>query len=125
MQTSEESLVEMGLEDPNFDGKLSEIVGGDLAEVTIDEDAQRQSEIHCAAEKKRQRTLAKEARERVRREKEIEIERKLEEQAYAYVPPKYDLSPETIEAIQQDVRLRGMKLRRDLNTYFEKHTLLH
>jgi hypothetical protein len=112
MQTSAERLIEMGLEDPNFDGQLNEIVGGDLAEVTIDEDAQRQSEIDRAAERKRKRELAK---ERERREKEIEIERKLGEQAYAYVPPKYDLSPETIEAIQQDVRLRGMKLRRDLN----------
>ncbi len=35
MQTSAERLVGMGLEDPNFDGKLSEIVGGDLAEVTM------------------------------------------------------------------------------------------
>jgi hypothetical protein len=50
-----------------------------------------------------------------RRDKEIAAERELEEKAYAYVPPKYDLSPGTIEALQQDVRLRGMKLRRDLN----------
>ena len=41
MQTSAERLDEMGLEDPNFDGRLNEIVGADLAEVTIDEDAQR------------------------------------------------------------------------------------
>jgi hypothetical protein len=71
----------MGLDDPNFDGKLNEIVSGDLAEVTIDEDAQRQSEIERAAERKRKRELAK---ERERREKEVAIERKLEEQAYAY-----------------------------------------
>ena len=112
MQTSAERLDEMGLEDPNFDGRLNEIVGADLAEVTIDEDAQRRSEVDRAAERKRTRVLAQ---ERERREKEIEIEHNLEEQAYAYVPPKYDLSPETIEAIQQDVRIRGMKLRRDLN----------
>ena len=60
MQTSAERLDEMGLEDPNFDGKLSEIVGGDLAEVTIDEDAQRQNEIDRAAERKRKRALAQE-----------------------------------------------------------------
>ncbi len=58
MQTSAESLVEMGLEDPNFDGKLNDIVGADLAEVTIDEDAQRQSELDRAAERKRKRALA-------------------------------------------------------------------
>jgi hypothetical protein len=85
MQTSAENLEETVLDDPDFDGRLSEIVSSEFAEVTIDEDAQRQSEIDRAAERKRKRELAK---ERERREKEIEIERKLEEQAYAYVPPK-------------------------------------
>ncbi len=102
MQTSTENLEDTVLEDPNFDGRLNEIVGNELSEVTIDEDAQRQSEIDRAAERKRKRALAQEherrekeiAQERERREKEIEIERKLEEQAYAYVPPKYDLSHE-------------------------------
>ncbi len=106
MQTSAESLNEMGLEDPN------EIVGSELAEVTIDEDAQRQSEIERAAERKRKRELAK---ERERREKEIAEDCEQEERAYASLPPKYDLSPGTIEQLQQDVRLRGMKLRRNLN----------
>jgi hypothetical protein len=112
MQNSAERLIEMGLEDPNFDGKLSEIVGSEFAEVTIDEDAQRQSELERAAERKHKRELAK---ERVRRDKEIADDREQEERAYAHVPPKYDLSPGTIEQLQQDVRLRGMKLRRNLN----------
>jgi hypothetical protein len=110
--TSAELLIEMGLEDPNFDGKLNEIVGGELAEVSIDENAQRQSDAERAAERKHKRELAKEG---VRRDKEIADDCEQEERAYAYVPPKYDLSPGTIEQLQQDVRLRGMKLRRDLN----------
>ena len=71
MQTSAEHLDEMGLEDPNFDGKLNEKVGADLAEVTIDEDAQRRNEIDLNVERLRKRALE---RERVRKQKEAEIE---------------------------------------------------
>jgi hypothetical protein len=32
-----------------------------------------------------------------------------------YVRPVYDRSPGTVEELQQKLRIRGMKLRRDLN----------
>ncbi len=127
MQNSEELHKEMGLKNPNFDGEFNddatqrqETIEVDLADIDLGEDAQLQREKDRAeqkrandvAERKHKRDLAK---ERERANKEIAIEREREEKAFAYTPPVYDLSPGTIEALQQDVRIRGMKLRRDLN----------
>jgi hypothetical protein len=93
----------MGLDDPNFDGNLNEVIGIELADINLDEDTQRQNEKDCAeqkrandlAERKRKRELAK---ERERANKELAAEREREEKAYAYVPPKYDLSPSKMSA---------------------------
>jgi hypothetical protein len=69
MQAYQESLKEMGLEDPNFDGKLNdddaaqhqEVIEVELADINFDEDTQRQRE--------RMRSRRAQARERSRRKK--------------------------------------------------------
>ena len=110
LETSGDSTKEVELEDPNFDGQFpydatthQEVIEVELADINLDEDTQRQNEIDRAeqkpandlAERKRKRELAK---ERERANKELAAEREREEKAYAYVPPKYDLSPSKMSA---------------------------
>ncbi len=90
MQTSEELLREMGLEDPNFDSNLNEddrqnpeVVVVESSDINLDKNAQCQNEKDRAeekrandlAERKRKHELANEC-ERASRELAAERERK-------------------------------------------------